>query len=97
MKTLKTLFLLALTFTTAVSSSAHATGDKNQPEKKDTTAAPAPHTMQVYNLAGTLLQETRDTTELMPETLFLFSYEDVDYYMLDEKPAYEGTLKPVNL
>ncbi|SDK43759.1 hypothetical protein SAMN05421823_102732 [Catalinimonas alkaloidigena] len=100
MKTLKTLLALTLVLATAAKSETFAATDDNGKHKKkdktETTTA-AVHTLQVYNLSGKLMQETQSTTDLMPETLFLFSYAGVDYYILDEKPAYDNSLKPVNL
>ena len=89
MKTIfKTFALLTLLF----SGFAASAGDAPEEAKKEKAA-----TTRVYDLAGTLQAELKETSDRPENSEFLFSYEGVDYYMVFEKSTYNGTLKEVHL
>ncbi|SDL12172.1 hypothetical protein SAMN05421823_104433 [Catalinimonas alkaloidigena] len=93
MKTL--LSTLALLLVVSFSTLAGPSG----PQKDDdTTAEPTiTFTQQVYDLDGNLQAQTQQVAQLPEKVDYLFSYAGVDYYILDEVPAYDNTLREVTL
>ncbi|SDL08479.1 hypothetical protein SAMN05421823_104333 [Catalinimonas alkaloidigena] len=83
------IFTFALALSLIGIQTSHATSVDPEKKKKDTTATAAteqaqPSTIKVYDLAGDLQFEGTELVNLPEKSEFLFSYEGVSYYILDE-------------